>query len=209
MLPIFVFGALALVAWMHQPVPEPAPAPKVVQAAPDRVVLLPNADGTAGAIVILSAAGERRIDQAYLSAEVQRNGAIEMRKTDPAEVQQRYGDALAAQPRAPVSFSVSFRSGSEELTPESLPVLDKLRAELAQRAVPEIVVIGHTDRVGRTEANDALSLRRAAAVKALLVKGGIPEAQIEAAGRGEREPLYPTADEVAEPRNRRVEISVR
>ena len=84
-----------------------------------------------------------------------------------------------------------------------------LRAEIARRPVPELVVIGHTDRVGRAEANDELSLRRAEAVRAMLVRAGIPAAQIETAGRGEREPLLPTADEVAEPLNRRVEINVR
>ena len=47
-----------------------------------------------------------------------------------------------------------------------------------------------------------------AAVKALLVQFGLSAEQIETSGRGEREPLVPTADEVAEPRNRRVDISV-
>ena len=42
-----------------------------------------------------------------------------------------------------------------------------------------------------------------------LVKLGVAPGQIQVAGRGEREPLVATDDEVAEPRNRRVEISVR
>jgi OmpA-OmpF porin, OOP family len=70
-------------------------------------------------------------------------------------------------------------------------------------------VVGHTDRVGTVPYNDALSLRRAERVQAQLVQLGIPAAQIQAAGRGERAPLVPTEDEVAEPRNRRVEITVR
>jgi len=41
------------------------------------------------------------------------------------------------------------------------------------------------------------------------VKAGVAADRISVAGRGEREPLVPTADEVAEPRNRRVEINVR
>jgi outer membrane protein OmpA-like peptidoglycan-associated protein len=70
-------------------------------------------------------------------------------------------------------------------------------------------VIGHTDSVGTLEANDALSLRRAATVRALLVTQGVAESSIEVAGRGEREPLVPVGDEVAEPKNRRVEINLR
>jgi outer membrane protein OmpA-like peptidoglycan-associated protein len=51
-------------------------------------------------------------------------------------------------------------------------------------------------------------LKRAAAVREVLLAVGVPEKLIEMAGRGEREPLIPTDDEIAEPRNRRVEINV-
>jgi outer membrane protein OmpA-like peptidoglycan-associated protein len=70
-------------------------------------------------------------------------------------------------------------------------------------------VIGHTDRVGADDANDALSLQRAQTMREAMLGLGIPPARIRAAGRGEREPLVPTADGVEEPRNRRVEINVR
>jgi outer membrane protein OmpA-like peptidoglycan-associated protein len=70
-------------------------------------------------------------------------------------------------------------------------------------------VIGHTDTVGGVEDNDELSLQRAERVKADLVAQGIPADRIRAAGRGEREPVVPTVDNVDEPRNRRVEINVR
>ena len=82
-------------------------------------------------------------------------------------------------------------------------------AELRERGAPDVVVIGHTDRIGTEQFNDSLSLQRAERVRGELVKLGIAEARVQIAGRGEREPLVPTDDEVAEPRNRRVEISVR
>jgi outer membrane protein OmpA-like peptidoglycan-associated protein len=72
-----------------------------------------------------------------------------------------------------------------------------------------VVVIGHTDRVGNDQYNDRLSLQRAERVRGELVRLGIPESRIRTAGRGEREPLVATDDEVPEPRNRRVEINVR
>jgi outer membrane protein OmpA-like peptidoglycan-associated protein len=72
------------------------------------------------------------------------------------------------------------------------------------------VVIGHTDRVGNEQANDELSLQRAERVKAEFVAQGIaPAERIRAAGRGERELLVPTENDVDEPLNRRVEINVR
>jgi outer membrane protein OmpA-like peptidoglycan-associated protein len=51
-----------------------------------------------------------------------------------------------------------------------------------------------------------LSQRRADAVKAELVKLGIPASEITTVAKGESDPLVPTADGVREPRNRRVEI---
>jgi outer membrane protein OmpA-like peptidoglycan-associated protein len=71
------------------------------------------------------------------------------------------------------------------------------------------VVIGHTDSVGTLAYNDRLSLARAERVREMLVAMGIPAARIQAAGRGKRELLVPTDDNVAEARNRRVEINVR
>ena len=90
-----------------------------------------------------------------------------------------------------------------------LVVIKLIKAELAARPAPEIVVTGHTDRVASLAYNDELSLKRAQAVRSALIAAGIDAAQIEVAGRGEREPAVATADEVDEERNRRVEITVR
>lgn len=178
-------------------------------ATPDRIVLLPDADGKVGQVVVRSAAGQQVLDQAYAASEVDARGRISARTEDAATVKARYGSLLDAQPTRPVSFTVYFVSGSaQELTPESKSVLEKLKAAVAARVAPELTVIGHTDRVGSLESNDALSLKRAEAVKGLLQAAGI-QSQMELAGRGEREPLLPTADEVAEPTNRRVEINLR
>jgi OmpA-OmpF porin, OOP family len=84
-------------------------------------------------------------------------------------------------------------------------VLEELRA----RPVTDMVLIGHTDRAGPIEGNDSLSLQRAERMRNDLVQQGFPAERIRAAGRGEREPLVPTADGIEEPRNRRVEIDVR
>jgi len=82
--------------------------------------------------------------------------------------------------------------------------------ELKKRPVPDIEVIGHTDRVGDLEINDALSKLRAQTVKGILVTvGGIMPDRIQVSGRGEREPIIPTEDNVDEPLNRRVEINIR
>jgi len=70
-------------------------------------------------------------------------------------------------------------------------------------------VIGHTDKVGTDAYNDALSRQRAEVVRKALLARGIAQDNVVAIGRGKREPIVPTADGVAEARNRRVEIQVR
>ena len=72
-----------------------------------------------------------------------------------------------------------------------------------------MIVIGHTDAVGSDPFNDALARQRADMVRAELIRRGVPPANIQASGRGKRDLLIPTADGIAEPRNRRVEILVR
>lgn len=178
-------------------------------ATPDRVVLLPGPDGKAGAVVVRSAAGEKVLDSAYAGLEISKAKLVE-RQEDAASVQQRYGATLGAQPPRPVSYTVNFASGSStELTDASKPIIEQIKVALAARPVPEITVIGHTDRIGNAEANDKLSLQRAEAVKDILLSASVKASHVDVAGRGEREPLVATADEVAEARNRRVEISVR
>jgi len=71
------------------------------------------------------------------------------------------------------------------------------------------MVVGHTDTVGSESANDALSRQRAEVVRKGLIARGIAPEDVVAIGRGKRNLLVPTADGVAEPRNRRVEILVR
>jgi OmpA-OmpF porin, OOP family len=83
-------------------------------------------------------------------------------------------------------------------------------AAQAAKANPNarITVAGHADTSGNGAYNAALSQRRAAAVRDALIKEGINQARIAAAGHGEDGLLVSTKDGVREPKNRRVEIIV-
>ena len=197
-IPILAIGAL--IAWM-----EDTPAP----AVRERVVLLPDTDGRVGQVTVSTPSATATLDRAYAVADVLSDGQVVRGEASAEAVRQRFAAALAAQPPQPVSFNVFFVFDKDELTPESTVQFERIKAELVSRPAPEIVVIGHTDRVGALEYNDALSLKRAEMVRLALARAGVAHAQMEVAGRGEREPLVATADEVAEPRNRRVEITVR
>jgi outer membrane protein OmpA-like peptidoglycan-associated protein len=186
-----------------------SPPPAAQPTRDDLVVLLPDRDGKTGALSVTHAGTEHVLDAPYAAARIREQGRLERGVSTPDEVRRTFADALAAQPPRPVSFLLYFLEGKDALTPESQEVVQQIFAEIARRPAPEIVIIGHTDRVGSVISNDALSLRRAEKVRDDLVKLGIPADRMEVAGRGEREPLLPTEDEVPEPRNRRVEISVR
>ena len=87
--------------------------------------------------------------------------------------------------------------------------MEQVRQEATSRPFPQIEVIGHTDTVGSVPINDYLSRRRAQVVGDFLGENGFDPTRIEISGRGEREPLVKRKDEVAEAKNRRVEISIR
>jgi len=199
-IPIILIGALISLFEEEKPPPE---KPR------ERIVLLPDQDGTTGRVIVTTNSGELVLDKPYASADVYAQGKVEQVGEAEATVRQRFGAALDARPPAPVSFTVYFVFDKDELTAQSLQQFGRIKTELAARPAPEVVVIGHTDRVGAVPYNDALSLKRAGTVRSALIAAGIPAAQIDIAGRGEREPAVPTADEVDEPRNRRVEILVR
>ena len=186
-------------------------APQAPPAAPvsDRIVLLPQAGGGPSALEISTATGQRlRLDQPYASAEL-RGGSLLAVASDAAAVQARYGSLLAQQPARPRSFILPFETNTTRLGPAAAPVLAEVRAALALLPAAELIVTGHTDSVGSVESNDRVSLARAEAVRELLVSAGVDRAMVSVVGRGKRELLVPTADGVAEARNRRVEIKIR
>ena len=176
---------------------------------PDRIILLPDPEGKVGAVIVHSATGEQTINKAYAGVDVTSSGAIETTMDSQAAVQTRYAEVLAARPPRPVTFTIFFLFDSAtDLAPESAATVKQLKAVLATWPAPEVLVVGHTDLAGSQEWDDKLSLRRAQTVAAFLVKEGIPARQIEAAGRGKREPLVPTADGVPNRMNRRTVITI-
>jgi outer membrane protein OmpA-like peptidoglycan-associated protein len=190
------------------PPPEPAPVEKIVTHN-DQVILLPRADGSVGAVVVRQDGVEITLDKAYASAVIEGPGQIRQLIVDPSTARETFAVSLAALPPKPASFMLYFLKGKDELTADSKKEVQKVLVELTRRPAAEISVIGHTDTVGSVQFNDNLSVQRAKRVRQLLMTRGIPPESIALAGRGERELLIPTPDNVQEPRNRRVEIGIR
>jgi len=172
------------------------------------VVLLPAPDGKATAVTVTQDGREVTLAQAYAAARLTSAGP-QAYASNAQEVQTRFSAAIAALPMAPTQFTLYFVEGRDEFTDESKGQLDGVFTELARRPAPDVLVIGHTDRVGSDAFNDTLSRQRAEVVRIALLARGVAVDKIVTVGRGKREPIVPTADGVAEPRNRRVEIQVR
>jgi outer membrane protein OmpA-like peptidoglycan-associated protein len=174
------------------------------------VVLLPDPeDGHVGRIVVSNPKGSPELSTARASARVTLTRAPRIRTLSESDVNRQFGEILNTLPPPPRHFTLPFRFESEELTDEGKQLLPDVLQAVKSYPVPEVVVIGHTDTTGTPQSNAELGLRRANAVRALLVQAGLNPAAIDVRSHGEAELLVPTADGVFEPRNRRVEVTVR
>jgi len=174
----------------------------------ERIILLPEPDGRPTAVVVRQGDREVLLDRPYAAAELTWADPWTYRAS-AAEVESTFGTTMASLPARAAYYTLYFVEGSGELTAESKPLFERVFTDVSQRPVPDVVVVGHTDTLGTDALNDTLALERAETIRAALASRGIAPENIVAIGRGKRELLVPTADNVAEPRNRRVEIIVR
>lgn len=175
------------------------------------VVLLPEADGSVGKATVKSQESSATLTQANESARVGSPGQpVENTGVlDADQVQKIFAEALAAQPVPPEVFLLYFKSGGTELTEDSSSLIPLILESIRQRQSTDISVVGHTDRVGASRTNWQLSIKRARAVVDVLGANGVDISLMETSSHGENNPVVPTADNVAEPKNRRVEVVVR
>ena len=105
--------------------------------------------------------------------------------------------------------SVEFESGSDRLTAQSAALMDELAALIVRNADAHVVIAGHTDSQGTSRNNLEISRRRAEAVRARLVAGGVQQSRLTAEGYGEDDPVADNSTPEGRVRNRRVEFTVR
>lgn len=103
---------------------------------------------------------------------------------------------------------IEFESNQAVIRPSGLQILDEMAAAMAQIGGRRVEVIGHTDNTGAREANLALSLARAGAVRSYLLGKGILGDSIAVAGAGPDQPVADNASVEGRARNRRIEFRV-
>ena len=202
-----LLGAVLVLASCAAPPPRTEAPPPPASA----VVLLPDPDGKVGRVTVANEGGSRTLDQAGTVTRVAdgRTPPTEPAPLPPAETETLFGATLRAQPAPPQHFTLYFEHDSTELTAASRGEFPAVVAAIRERASADTSVVGHSDTAGDARMNLQLSLARARAVAALLAAAGIDPATLEITSHGEANPLVPTGDNVSEPRNRRVEVTVR
>jgi adhesin transport system outer membrane protein len=174
------------------------------------VVLVPDPDGAVGQVIVSGQQGSQVLTRAGQVAGI--DGKEVRAGIGDAQLEADFSAAKAAQPAPPEHFMLYFISGGTRLTEESeikfADLLNRWKSRGAQTIV-EVVVIGHTDTVGGAENNVVLSAQRAQMVADRLQAAGMKFSSLTLESHGEKNPLIPTRDGVSEPRNRRVQVTIR
>lgn len=175
------------------------------------VILLPETDGKVGHVTVstdistvnLQQSGEKTVIQGRQSSPTSPKIISE------GEIKADFGQVLDMMPEQPVHFLLYFKQDSIKLTTESEAKFPDILQTIKSRNSHDVIVIGHTDTAGNKEYNFRLSTKRARAIALILEQKGIDSASIKSTSHGEENPFIKTADNVHEPRNRRVEVVIR
>jgi outer membrane protein OmpA-like peptidoglycan-associated protein len=191
--------------------PPPPPPPPVSAGVVVVVVLLPDDAGQFGRITLSSPQGTQELSRA---GEAVRASTAEPALPPPVAMDSEYitrvfGAALAARPGPPARFVLYFEGDSDRLTAESQRRLAEVARSVVERRALAVSIVGHTDTVGTREYNFQLGLRRARRVQDAIRTHPVDQSIVRVDSHGKDDPLVPTADNVPEPRNRRVEVTIR
>lgn len=175
------------------------------------VVLIPDAQGKVGKVTVSTKSGTTLLTQANESTAVVRKEDKPSRSEllSKNKINDVFGDTLTHEPAPPEHFRFYFETGSADLLAEAGAEAAKAKSAIEARKSCDLSVIGHSDTVGDNDTNRELSLKRAESVANALKSSGVTEKCFDIRYYGENDPAVPTADNVDEPRNRRVEVEVR
>jgi len=174
------------------------------------VVLLDNGK-THNAVIVSNNKGTSKLDKvgSYVDLKDANKSVGEVKIMSKKEIESRFSKVLAATPPKPVKYVVYFKPKSKELTEESKAVLVKAIETIKKRSPCMVDIIGHTDTTGSNELNIKVSLKRAQYIESILKEKGVKAESLTAKGYGEEDLEVETADNVAEAKNRNVEIFIK
>ena len=168
------------------------------------VVLIPSPDGSVGQVVVRGQKGEQVLTKAGQAGSL--DG--EALQVEDQQIRKDFAATMAALPKIPARFLLYFTAGTT-LTADSESLIPKIIADANTRPAVDISVIGHTDTLANEPYNNQLALKRASKVSDLLSEKGLKANSLSIESHGKRNLLVHTPDNTYEPKNRRVEVSVR
>lgn len=175
------------------------------------VILTPDPDGHTGKVEVRTDGGKQLLETPNAMT------TIHSAKAPPASVTTAssefitatFAQVLAVEPAPAVKFTIYFHNKTSDITSDSHATIVKLLDAAKRRKLISIKISGHTDSTGTEQFNEKLSYVRARSISDLLIRHGVNAEIIEVSSHGKGNQLISTADGVAEPRNRRVEVIVR
>jgi len=175
------------------------------------VVLTPDPSGHVGKAEVITNGGKQLLEKSFGMTTVSNRSTAPSSVTvaSPEYITATFSDVLAIEPTPAEKFILYFNTNSTDLVPESQAIFAAVLASIKKRGAIGVSISGHTDATGSTKLNDLLSYDRAQKVSEMLLLQGIRLDIMTVTSHGKGNQLVPTADGVAEPRNRRVEIIVR
>jgi len=174
------------------------------------IILVPAPDGHIGKAEVTTSAGKQLLEKPgdMTRTSGRSNPPSAVTTAEPAFIATTFGEALAAEPPPPQTFTLLFKTESAVLTAVSLKIIANIASAIERRSAISVSISGHTDTTGPDALNDALSLERAKQVEASLLQQGVKPELISVTAHGKGNPAIPTPDGVPEPRNRRVVVIV-
>ncbi len=175
------------------------------------IVLVPEDGGSVGAATVSTRGGQAVLTQAntVVGIDDPARAPEAPRSVTESDIRNVFSGALGAQPRPVRIFIVNFVVGQAEMLPDSQPQLQESVAYIRGLSAVDVSVVGHADATGSAAVNRTLALQRAQNIQQALIAAGIDPRLMTIASYGSANPLVPTPQGVPEPRNRRVEITVR
>lgn len=184
-------------------------------ATPNKAVLGAVAGALGGAAISKATGGEKTGRDAAIGAAVGAAAGAYMERQAKQIQQQMAGtgvtvnhDTTTGNINLTMPGNITFAHDDATLNSAFLGSLNQLAATMRQYGETTIVVAGHTDSTGQAAYNQALSERRAAAVRNYLVSQGVSASRIQTVGYGMRQPVDTNATEAGRAKNRRVELTI-
>ncbi len=174
------------------------------------VILAPDPDGHVGKAEVITHGGSQLLEKSGGTTTFFGRQAAPSPATvsSPEFIAATFADVIAIEPTPHEKFILFFHKNTTELIYESQATITSILEAITRRAAVSISISGHTDSVGAMQLNEYLARYRALTIRDLLIQKGVAAERLTVSFHGKINQLVPTADGVAEPRNRRVEVIV-